>query len=540
MSTITLANSYVAFPKNATINSVNLSDQLTITVALRRNANLENYAYNVMLGESHILSEEEFNEMFSPNQYDIDLVTAFAQINNLTVYKVYTNSATIKLLGTIENFNNAFGVNLKNVTANGRSYLSYNGSITLPSILDGVVIGVIGLDNSLVLSRSIVSSDSASGSVPYTPQQISQAYQFPDGTGTGTCIGIIELGGGYTQENLISTFSLIGAPVPSVTAVSISPGLNNPLDITNSAEVMLDIYAAGGFAPGANLAMYFAVNSFSGFFNSVNAAIHDTVNAPSVISISWGEYEEYWGSTYRNLIDGVFLQAATMGITIIVASGDYGSQASGGFINNYTVQYPASSPYVLTCGGTAMVIDANGNISSEVVWNYGSNGTGGGVSASYSVPPYQTGLKATTYPSGLAATLTGRGIPDVSGQAVGYQFYYGANNSPYPSASGTSAVAPMYAGLIAIINQLTNRRAGFINHTLYNSTLGFNDITSGNNACPANAGYSATIGWDACTGLGSPIGLVLFTLLNSSGMIYPYYNVSNRRSIGQTYPSPQL
>ena len=539
MSTITLTNSYIVSPANATIEPANLSTRLKITIVLRRNACLKNYADQVINGKAKILTFDEFNDMFAPSQEDINLVTEFAISNKLAVHKIYTNSATIKLVGSVENFNNAFGITLLNVTNNDRSYLSYSGSITLPSTLQDVVIGVVGLDDSLLLSHSVVATDIvATGHVPNTPQQVAQAYQFPNGTGNGTCIGIIELGGGYTQQNLTSTFSRVGLPVPAITSVSIAPGHNNPSDIANSPEVMMDLYVAGGVAPNAKLAVYFAVNSFAGFINAVNAAVHDAVNAPSVISISWGSYEQNWGNN-ASLMDVTFLQAIALGITVTAATGDYGSKAGPGYTNPYTVQYPASSPYVLSCGGTSMALNSAGGIASEVVWNIGTNGSSGGVSALYSVPAYQSGLTYTTYPAGTTSALSGRGIPDVSGQAVGYQFYYGVNNQPYPNASGTSAAAPLYAGLVAIVNQLTNRRVGFLNTKLYNNSMSFNDVTSGNNACPASVGYSATVGWDACTGLGSIKGLVFFTLLNQ-GLIYPYYNNGSRGTSGQVYPSPQL
>lgn len=539
MSAITLANSYIKHSVDATFADANLSTQLKVTLFIRRGNNFEDYADKIVRGEADILSHNDFNSSFALLQSDIDLVTNFAKNNNLIVHKIYNNSATIKLIGSVKNFNNAFGITLSEVTHNGRTFLSYNGSITLPATLQDVVIGIAGLDDSLTLSHSVVATDIvASSAVPNTPQQVAQAYQFPNGTGAGVCIGIIELGGGYTQQNLTSTFTRVGLPTPTIVDVSIAPGQNTPGDIANSPEVMMDLYVAGGVAPGAKLAVYFAVNSFAGFINAVNAAIHDTVNMPSVISISWGSYEQNWGTNIA-IMNSVFLQAAMLGITVTVASGDNGSKADPGYIEAYTVQYPASSPYVLSCGGTTMTMNSTGNIASEVVWNIGTNGSGGGVSALQAVPAYQTGLISTTYPARVASTLTGRGIPDVSGQAVGYQFYYGANNQPYPNASGTSAVAPLYAGLVAIINQLTNRRVGFLNPSLYNNSISFNDITSGNNACPASVGYSATSGWDACSGLGSIKGLVFFTVLNH-GLIYPYYNAGGRGTSGQVYPSPQL
>jgi len=198
-------------------------------------------------------------------------------------------------------------------------------------------------------------------------------------------------------------------------------------------------------------------------------------------------------------LDEACQAAAALGVTITVASGDNGS--SDGLTDgaNHT-DFPASSPHVLACGGTKLVA-AGGAIASEVVWNEDASGegaTGGGVSNVFPLPTWQStsNVPAPTVAGG------GRGVPDVSGDAdpeSGYQVLVDGQGSVI---GGTSAVAPLWAGLITLANKHNGGTAGFINPALY--AAGANacrDITDGNNGA-----FSAGPGWDACTGLGSPVG----------------------------------
>jgi kumamolisin len=207
-------------------------------------------------------------------------------------------------------------------------------------------------------------------------------------------------------------------------------------------------------------------------------------------------------------MDAACQSAAALGITITVAAGDDGS-SDGGTGNN--VDFPASSPHVLACGGTKLQ-GSGSTISSEVVWNEQANGegaTGGGVSTVFALPTWQakSGVPASSSSTG------GRGVPDVAGNAdpaTGYQVRVDGKNSVI---GGTSAVAPLWAGLIAVSNQQNKKTAGFLQPQIYaaKGAAAFRDITSGNNGA-----FSATTGWDACTGLGSPIGTKLIALLGGS------------------------
>ncbi|MGI4757101.1 MAG: S53 family peptidase, partial [Janthinobacterium lividum] len=232
---------------------------------------------------------------------------------------------------------------------------------------------------------------------------------------------------------------------------------------------------------------------------------HDTANKPSVISISWGSAESNWTAQARNAMDAAFQSAAALGITVLAAAGDNGS-SDGETDGKNHVDYPASSPYVLGCGGTKLV-GSNGSVSSEVVWNEtaaNEGATGGGVSAVYPQPSWQ---------AAITATKKGRGVPDVSGNAdpaTGYQVRVDGQNIV---VGGTSAVAPLWAALVALINAQSKTSAGLLQPKLYaaNPSAAFLDITQGNNGA-----FKAAKGWDACTGLGSPIGTALASLLTAT------------------------
>jgi kumamolisin len=286
-------------------------------------------------------------------------------------------------------------------------------------------------------------------------------------------------------------------------------GKNSPTGSADGpdGEVMLDIEVVGAIAPEARIVCYFAPNTDAGFLDAVTTAIHDATNKPSVISISWGGAESTWTAQAKTAMDDAFQAAASMGITVCVAAGDTGSSDG---VNDGAdhVDFPASSPYALACGGTTLEASATA-ISAETVWNDGSTGgaTGGGISSFFPAPAYQTGLSAERT-AGAATPLSMRGVPDVAGDAdpeTGYQVRIDGTDTVI---GGTSAVAPLWAGLIARINQINGTPAGYLQPKLYQNPQALRDVTVGN-----NGDFAATEGWDACTGLGSPNGASLSGLL---------------------------
>ena len=315
-------------------------------------------------------------------------------------------------------------------------------------------------------------------------------------------MGIIELGGGFKPADLQTYFAKLKVTTPTVVAVSVDNGQNAPTGDANGpdGEVMLDVEVIGAIAPQAKIAVYFAPNTDAGFLDAITTAIHDTTNKPSVISISWGSAESTWTSQSMTAMDDAFQAAATLGVTICVASGDNGS-SDGVTDGGDHVDFPASSPYALACGGTSLKASSTA-ITSEVVWNNGAQGGagGGGVSSVFPVPTWQSGLQ-TTGVDGAITALGKRGVPDVAGDAdpdTGYDVRIDGTDTVI---GGTSAVAPLWSGLLARINQLAGKPVGLIQPLLYQNPQALRDITTGN-----NGDFSAATGWDACTGLGSPNG----------------------------------
>ncbi|MGD0249777.1 MAG: S53 family peptidase, partial [Thermoplasmata archaeon] len=297
----------------------------------------------------------------------------------------------------------------------------------------------------------------------------------------------------------------------AVVAVSVDGAQNIPTGDPNGpdGEVELDLEVAGSVAPGARLVAYFAPNTDRGFLDGLTRAIHDSTHRPSIVSISWGGPESSWTGQARAALAAACEDAATMGISILVAAGDHGA-GDGVPTGGPTVDFPASSPYVTACGGTRLLMKAS-QIASEVVWNelaIGEGATGGGVSQSFPLPSYQLGANVPKAPNGFV----GRGVPDVAGDADPASGYSVRVDGSDTVIGGTSAVAPLWAALLARVNQSLGAAAGFVNPLLYSpaGVASFHDITSGN-----NDGYSAGPGWDPCTGWGTPDGSRLLLSLRS-------------------------
>lgn len=458
------------------------------------------------------LSRAEFARRHGAGRADLDAVREFAEAHGLAVVQEHAGRRTLVLAGTVAQFNDAFDVQLQRCSHPGGTYRGRTGPVHIPAELTGIIEAVLGLDNRPQAEPHFRMRTPRAGRRPrparagaasFTPVQLAAIYDFPPGDGNGECIAIIELGGGYKPQDLQTYFSGLGVPLPAVTAVSVDQATNQPTGDPNGpdGEVMLDIEVAGAVAPAAAIAVYFAPNTDAGFLDAVTTAIHDEVRKPSVVSISWGGPESTWTAQAMSTMDQAFQAAAAMGITVCIAAGDSGSTDGVSDGGNH-VDFPASSPHALACGGTSLKAKGT-TIVSEVVWNDGdptSGAGGGGVSTVFALPSWQRGL-ATTDAEGTSSPLAMRGVPDVSADAdpqTGYDVQVDGSAAVF---GGTSAVAPLWAGLIARINAAAGHPAGFVNPSLYAQPTALHDITQGN-----NGGFAAARGWDACTGLGSPDG----------------------------------
>lgn len=488
------------------------------------------------------LTHEQFEEHYGADAKDLAKVRKFAKENNLNVVGESAARRTVILAGTVKDMNRAFGVKLKTYAYAGGTYRGRTGYVQVPTELRSVIEGVFGLDNRPVAKRhSSGAQGSANAARAFTGEELAKIYNFPQGfDGTGQTIGIIELGGGYRPSDLDTYFSNLPLPTPTVIPVSVDGGSNAPTSASSDdAEVVLDIQVAGAAAPGAKFVVYFAPNNAtsSGFLDALTKAVHDTENNPSVISISWGGPESMSTSNFQVEFDKALQAAAMLGITVCVAAGDNGAADMGPRVwdGKAHVDFPSSSPFALSCGGTRL-LTANGAISAESVWNQGQadlsqnagpdgsfGSGGGGVSGAFPLPDYQRHAKV---PGSLnPAGFKGRGVPDVTGDgdpATGYNILV---DGQQVQEGGTSAVAPLWAALIARIDQKLQGKVGFVNPQLYSLTPAagaFHDISVGNNRVSfqqsKNVGYDAGPGWDATSGLGSPDGTILSSALKVGGL----------------------
>jgi kumamolisin len=508
-----------ALPGAKAVAPVRPDERFEVTVRLRPKAALQALATRGFLDDKHpgqrsYLTRNEYEEAHGADPKDVAKVSEFAKSHGLAVVEASAPRRSVVLSGDAKSMCAAFAVTLQEVEHEGGTYRGRTGTISVPVDLAGIVEGVFGLDNRPQAEPHFQRFEGARGLKPraassFTPPALAKLYNFPAGlTGAGQCIGIIELGGGFRPADLTTYFAGLGLAAPTVKAISVDHGRNHPTN-ANSAdgEVMLDIEVAAAIAPRATIAVYFAPNTNQGFLDAITTAVHDSVNKPSVISISWGAAEMNWTAQSMTQYDQAFQAAAAMGVTVCCASGDNGS-SDGVSDHKPHADFPASSPHVLGCGGTKLV-GAGQTIASEVVWNEGSNSaTGGGVSAFFALPSYQAHAKV---PAIAGSSKHGRGVPDVAGDAdpaTGYEVRVDGQDFVI---GGTSAVAPLWAGLVALMNEKLGHPLGFLNPMLYGSLAGkalLNDIATGNNGA-----YSAKAGWDPCTGWGSPNGAKLLQAL---------------------------
>jgi kumamolisin len=503
--------------KHPRIGDIDLAEEIAVTVYLRPRADTGWVDKEAQLApaERPRLSREEWAERYGADPRDVEAVEQFAGRYGLKVTDVDRGRRAVTLRGSVQDVAAAFQARLEgryDAGDGGPGYRARSGALTVPSELGDAVTGVFGVDDRPQSSpklRIAEASSAAADAVSYTPLQVARAYAFPTNVdGSGATIGIIELGGGFQTSDLSTYFSGLGVSTPTVTAVPVDGGSNQPGKDTNAdGEVMLDIEVAGAVANGAKIAVYFAPNTDQGFIDAVTTAVHDTTHSPSVISISWGGPEDSWSAQARTQMDQAFSDAGGLGVTVTVAAGDNGS-TDGSTDGQQHVDFPASAPHALACGGTTL--HASGaTISSETVWGGTANdgATGGGVSIEFALPSYQASAKV---PDNVDTGKPGRGVPDVAGNADPQTGYQTLVDGSQQVVGGTSAVAPLWAGLVALLNQSLGAPLGFANPRLYDllGTAAFHDITSG-----SNGAYSAGPGWDACTGLGSPGGTALASAL---------------------------
>jgi kumamolisin len=553
------------------VSAADPNEKLSFTIRLRRQSDAasvpgQDYWMANPPGARRFLTRDELLTRASAAPADLNTVTAFVRSQGFEVVETSVARRTIRVSGTVAQANGAFAVDLGRYESAEESYRGREGPIYLPNDVADAVQGIFGLDNRRMARRhGTPPPPGPPGTATLTPQQVASLYNFPPLKAAGQTIGILEFGGGFSQNdlNLYCANAHIATPTPTLVSVSgqstttYAGSAANP----NNAdfEVALDAQVVASVAQGANIVMFFAPFSNDGWIDAVTTAIYETPSlnfAPSPIltalSISWGESEDYWTSSAMASISEAFQDAAALGLAIFVATGDFGSNDQNNDGNAH-VQYPSTDPWVTACGGT-YIANASSTPFTEGTWNDFFGATTGGVSVplpgavypppgrgfltsvsgtGFPVPPWQANLSVKVFGATSTSRLTGRGVPDVAGNASPYSGYtlyvYGTS---YSQNGGTSAVAPLYASLVAILAAEVGWPLGYLNPLLYKIAAGssgstvFADVNDGvsnelgaNVILPSGAAvvpcpaYVSTQGWDACTGLGSIDGATLLGAL---------------------------
>lgn len=466
------------------------------------------------------LTRSEFEKKHGSDAAGLERVAIFARENHLIVTAVSQARRTVEVRGTVGQFQKTFGVKFYQFHTRIDSYRGYIGAVRIPKTLASIVETIVGLDNRPLPIRHSAADPAVT--VALTPQQVANLYHFPAATGSGETIGIFEAvtsdgPPGYAASDLVATMNGFGGGLVAPTPTDVSVGGQTNSGVSDP-ETVLDITVASAIAQSAAIAVYFAGSSINDVLQCIQKMVHPEPGGPSptVISISYiwspDDQTDYITDDEYTQFSALFQDAANLNITVLTTTGDTGAM----YLSDKTAQapYPGSDPWVLACGGTT-VGNLTKNGFDEFVWNDtspgGSGATGGGVSAKFPIPGYQNGIAV---PLSKVTGKSGRGIPDVAGNASpnsGYQLVL--NGTVVGPVGGTSAVAPLYAGLIATVNSLllgggALYRVGFANPTLYASGATVcRDVTAAagpvNNDFGKVSGYPAGPGWDACTGLGS-------------------------------------
>ena len=543
-------------------------EQATITVILRRRTDtgpIPDFAELSRLSPAsrQYLSAEVFGSQYGAAPDDLAKVISFASSNGLNLVESDARSRRVLLSGTVAQLETAFNITLNHYEGSARNlarshadakrtYRSYEGPIHVPAELTGVVVGVFGLDNRIITKANGLGDPNVT--TPLDVPTVMQFYNFPTNSALGQTVGILSTGG-YLKSDIDMYFR--GVTEPTLQPFSADGTTNATLSGGEpDLETTQDICIAGAVAPQATIAVYFNNGQESGWLAVLNKATFPMPGEPTPSVLSSSVYicdgddsgtlqAEGTATAFLDALSLAFQDAAGQGLTVCIASGDQGTDSKVGSQtgidifhqfkppftadNQVHVQYPGSDPWVLSCGGTTIGKDSSGSSSyDEYVWNdlaptVGPDpqtiwwATGGGVSAYFAQPAWQS---TANVPKSKTDQHIGRGVPDVAGNASfnsGYNITLSGNPE---TAGGTSAVAPLYAGLIALINAALGTKVGFINPLLYalqGAVCRSVDVSQGppDNGINGIPGYPAGAGWNACTGWGSINGGALLAALKS-------------------------
>jgi len=517
-STIPAGDVVVATPITATFDVALYQDKL---------AALNTFVANLTNPSSpdyrHFLTTSQFARRFGASASTVAAVRDYFAGFGLSVGALSKGHVLLHVSGPTAAIARAFAAPVATVRrSDGTLVAALRSPASLPSSLAHDVVGVAGLSSVMPPTSNVITSRSSSRAASaqscpsagistanlastnngYTLQQQARLYgldtQWASGhTGAGQTIGVYELGG-FNPSDLSTYFSCYSIS-PSVSTVNVDGGpAPGAID-----EATLDIEEAAGLAPGAKIEVYQAPNSGAGPTDAYQQMADD--NTATVITTSWGTCEAD-PSGSPNAEHPIFEQMAAQGQTVFSAAGDNGSSDCSGVVNNaLAVDDPSSQPFVTGVGG--LTVSSISPLSQTVWFDPSTGGAGGGgISSLWSRPAWQTA-------PGISATQTMRMVPDLSAMgdpATGFIYYFTPSSrgscAGWCSIGGTSVGSPLLGAMTAVAAQSCGvSRLGFLNPTLYAmATTGFNDVTTGTNDLYGVGGYSAGVGYDMASGLGSP------------------------------------
>lgn len=489
------------------------------------------------------ISTDEFGKRHGASPDEIAAIISFCARNHLKVKDAHIARRQVRITGSVAQFNAAFNLEIHTYERTERKLGTYrfraHDNINIPEELSDFIIGVMGIGDGRrphhFLDVPVVTN-------ALNPIQVLPIYNFiSDITTTNQTIGIF--GTGLLENDYVLTMNAWGfIDLPKITNIYVDEGTNPG----GSAEGTVDVATAAAFGPaGVNLVVYYPNDSISTYFaDVVSRMVHPEPGDPicDILSFSVGYSGDIEADpSFMESIDQFFEDAAAQSITVFISSGDNGSQNNSGVSGDGGVflTYPAGSAWVTAVGGTVLGC-ASGTIGTsnfqEWVWNddpttAGYGASGGGISTYWPVPSYQASV---TLPVSLNTGGTGRGVPDIAGNASPQSCYLFYVNGSAEQIGGTSVSTPMYAGQMASINTQIGKNAGFINPSLYKVGSGSSSIrdivtasgSANNNATSITPGYPVTVGWDACTGLGVINGNNFATYLSNTPAPTYIYGIS--------------
>ena len=535
--------------------ALDLSRRAEVTLVVRSRGSEEEWRELVaeltdgLPRERRYLTHAELARKWAASPSDIEAVRKFAESQRLKVVSTDAFRRCVVVSGSLAQHSRAFDVELHTVIHPLGIFRSHSHAPRLPASIHPLIECVLGLDNLPTVNPH--AAPPAAAGLGMNRKALLDWYEMPPRLhGKGQCIAIIELGGGYHKRDLVDYFKQVGLALPRIRRRGIGGVKNDPAPPEMLRELLvgfrepevpfqqpkvkptahdvgwamwtfettLDIALAGTVAPEASILLVQSPNDDQGHYHAVTSVVADSRNRPSVLSCSWGTPEPNQTPSLMRAVDRWFQTAAVLGMTVCCSSGDNGD----GTLNTkrpaskLTIQFPASSPHVLACGGTTLHPKAR----TEVTWNQKKFGrtmaSGGGFSGFFPLPPWQSaaGIDPREWIPRGASSGRGRAIPDVAAKANlqnGYSVIVGGIEI---AACGTSAATPLWAALTAILNEGLNARLGSLASALYSGALhsGLRDIVAGNNGA-----FHACRGWNPCTGWGSPRGKTILQLLRGKG-----------------------